>query len=273
MKRKFVWLITAIVVLTLLLSNAKGLSSAAVTMLSQGTIGNLCPLHVEGKYVKNDLGNIVRLRGVCLYEIPSYVDHIKYDQPIATRVQVLKNLGVNCVRLPIHKVNWDTNKDTNGDGVGCRDFNYQVIDAFTAAGIYVFVGLHYGVGDTDEQNWAANPQILTNWYINNIINRYKTNPGVHIYIWNEPHYEFWGGSDLGGGVSSGYWNAMKSVCIALHNEKPDALFVVHADMANQGGFVQSCAQTPSQWEPWSILGITITVMDQLCFHTIHIGQV
>lgn len=236
MMKKLAWLIIVIIVPTLLFSNTMGLLRTSIIMSSHGTILNLRPLHVEGKYIKDDLGNIVLLRGVCLYEIQSYIDHIKYDQPIATRVQVLKNLGINCVRLPINKADWDTNKDTNGDGVGCRDFNYQVIDAFTAAGIHAFVGLHYGVSIDEETSWANNPQIVTNWYLNNIINRYKNNPGVHIYIWNEPHYELWGGSDLGGGVSSGYWTAMQLVCASLHNAKPDALIVVHADMYNEGGF-------------------------------------
>ena len=205
-------------------------------MSSQGVInwsGKLGWLHTDGEYIKDELENIVLLRGVCLYEVPSYVDHLKYDEPISQQVERLKELGVNYIRLLIHKADWDANTDTNGDGVGARDFNYQVIDAFTEAGIYVFPGIMYGSPEESE-SWTANPQIMVDWYMNNIINRYQNNPGVHLFILNEPHYGWWGGSDLGGGLTSGYWNAMKQVCQAIYSANPNMLMVVHANYA--GGF-------------------------------------
>lgn len=211
--------------------------SAHIMISSQGTISpKLSALHTDGKYIKDELGNVVLLRGVCLYEVPSYVDHLKYNKPITAYVARLKELGINYVRLPVNKPDWDVNNDTNGDGIGARDFNYQVIDAFTKAGIYVFVGLMYGVSSSEEQSWAANPQIVIDWYINNIINRYQNNKGVNIYVWNEPHYGVWGGSNLGGGITSGYWNAMKAICQALHEANPNLLIIVHADTWTSAGF-------------------------------------
>ena len=233
-------MIVAVVFLALFIFPIQSAQQTTQIISSHGMVDvkdrNLNWLHTDGKYIKDELGNIVLLRGVCLYEVPSYVDHLKYDKPISQQVKRLKELGVNYIRLPINKADWDSNRDTNGDGIGARDFNYQVIDAFTEAGIYVFAGLMYGVSESEEEFWAANPQIMVDWYVDNILNRYQDNPGVHLFIWNEPNYGQWGGSDLGGGVTSGYWNAMKHVCQAIYNINPNVLMVVHADMWNDEGF-------------------------------------
>jgi hypothetical protein len=87
----------------------------------------------------------------------------------------------------------------------------------------------YGISSSEEQVWAANPQIVVDWYMNNIIYRYRNNKGVNIFVWNEPHYGVWGGSNLDGGITSGYWNAMKVICQALHEANPNLLMIVHAN--------------------------------------------
>lgn len=199
-------------------------------------------LHAEGRYIKTESGKTIILRGCHIYDINAYIDHLYANESIASRVAILKDLGVPSVRISIIQNSFNANTDTNGDGIGCKDFYYQFIDALTAAGIYVTIGLMYDMTWT-EAEMAANPQMVIDWYINNFVTKYKDNPGfAGIFIFNEPHYDAWGGSSLGDGLYSGYWNAMKQICAGLHAVNPNLLMIVHADTS--AGFCATLRTDP-----------------------------
>jgi hypothetical protein len=200
---------------------------------SQGTIiPKLSKLHTDGKYIVDEYGKIVSLRG-CAFIEPAYRTDNLLVGTLAERAERFKELGVNYVRLEIDQAKWDENRDTNGDGIGNRDFTMQAIREFTSRGIYVIPGLHSSISE----NFYKDTQAWIDWLINNLVTPNLNNPGVAgIYIMNEPKYEKFGGTDLGGGVTSGYWNAVKEVCKQIHAVNPNLLMVVHADMYNQAGF-------------------------------------
>lgn len=196
-------------------------------------------LHTEGKYVKNELGQKVFLRGCALIEPAYCIDRLNGPGTLASRAERLKELGVNFVRIPIHKQHWEANTDTNGDGIGNRDFTDRAIQELTSRGIYVAPGLHYGLTKQDWQTYGSNPDVLANWIISNLVNRYKDNPRVAaIYVINEPHFHTtdWGGSEIDPGITTGYWDAMKLVCQRIHEANPNLLMIVHADMQGERGF-------------------------------------
>jgi len=195
----------------------------------------MLPLHTEGKLIKDSSGRVVSLRG-CDFLEPSYLSDRCGGSPVGTlvgRAKRLRELGVNYVRLEVNKEKWDENRDTNDDGIGNRDFTMQAIQEFTSRGIYVIIGLHAGIPDefcTDAQAWAT-------WLIDNFVTPNLDNAGMAgIYIMNEPRYGRFGGTDLGGGVTSGYWDAVKEVCKQINAVNPNLLIVVHANMLNAAGF-------------------------------------
>jgi hypothetical protein len=237
-----------IIIISSLIYPINSAQNTSSIVTSSGKIINnkgLKRLHIDGSIIKDEYNNTVILRGICLYETASlYIDRLRLDDDISTRINRLKDLGINYIRLPINKNNWDNNVDTNNDGIGARDFYYQLIEEITNAGIYVFIGLHYGVDSSEETMWSNNQSILIEWYTNNIINRFRDNKGVNIYVWNEPRYHLWGGSDIGGGITSGYWDSMKQICQGLYDANNNILLIVHADMKNRQGLLPALRTDP-----------------------------
>ena len=232
MRTVLVYLTVAIIFIASSVYPILGAGQSAHMISSQGTIGpKLSRLHTDGKYIRDESGKIVSLRGCAFIEAAYRADNLVVGT-LAERAERFKELGVNYVRLEIDQAYWDENRDTNGDGVGNRDFTMQAIREFTSRGIYVIPGLHGSISPsfyTDTQAWI-------DWLINNLVKPNLGNPGVAgIYIWNEPRYEGFGGIDLGG-VTSGYWDAVKEACRQIHDVNPNLLLVVHADMYSHGGF-------------------------------------
>jgi len=184
-------------------------------------------MYTDGKYIKNELGQKVFLRGCAFIEPAYYVDRLNGPGTLASRAERLKELGVNFIRLEINIDNWNANTDTNGDGIGNRDFTIQAIQELTSRGIYVMPGL---MGGSFRSQFPYDTQAWINWLLNNIVIPFKDNPGVcGVYIFNEPAYSAWGGTNY-----SGYWNAVKQVCQAIYEANPNLLVIVHAN--TQEGF-------------------------------------
>jgi len=188
-------------------------------------------LHTEGKYIKDANGNIVSLRGCAVIE-PSYnIDKLRHNHTVEQRAARLKELGVNFVRLQVNKPDWDANTDTNGDGIGNRDFILQMAEALSNAGIMFITGPMAASSEPwAKEDWA-------NWIIDNMVTPFQHMPNfVGVFILNEPHTEQWGGTDLGQGVMSGYWEAAKYVCQRIYDVNPNLLKIVHATSWAYWGF-------------------------------------
>ncbi len=228
--------IVAVFLVSLLVFPTLAVHQSVQVISSHGMIKSpISWLHTDGAYIRNEDGEIVSLRGLDFIE-PAYRSDALGGSPpgtLAERAERFKELGVNYVRLEIDQTFWDENRDTNGDGIGNRDFTMQAIHEFTSRGIYVIPGLHGSISE----NFYTDTQAWIDWLIDSLVTPNLINPGVAgIYIWNEPRYGRWGGTDLGGGVTSGYWDAVKEVCRQIHEANPNLLMVVHAEMFNGGGF-------------------------------------
>lgn len=190
-------------------------------------------LHTEGKYVKDELGNVVLLRGCSVIEPEYMTDKLRHDQTVQERAKRLKELGVNFVRLQADYQKWSNNVDTDGDGVGNRDFTVQMAEALSNEGIYVCPGIMYG----NPKPWVK--EEWADWLINDFLEYFKHIPNlVGVFILNEPQpfYDSWGGTNLDGGLTSGYWEAAKYVCQQIHQQYPNLLIIVHADLWREWRF-------------------------------------
>lgn len=190
-------------------------------------------LHTDGRYIKDVSGRVIQLRG-CDFLEPAYMtDKLRHDHTLEQRAQRMVELGVNLVRLEVDYEKWNANLDTNGDGVGNRDFTMQAVEAMTNRGLRVIPGLHGSKPSlfyTDSVAWA-------NWIAENLVEPFLDNSRVvGVYIMNEPPYAQFGGDDLGGGVTSGYWEAVKHVCARVHEVNPNLLVIAHGDMLHGRGF-------------------------------------
>ena len=233
LRRCAAYLLVAILCLCLLILPIRSAQQNAHVISSQGIInGNksLGWLHTDGKYIKDADGNIVHLYGATIIE-PAYIgDHLRYNQPISQRIATLKSMGINFVRLIIDRAKWDANVDTNGDGIGNRNFTIQVGQALSDAGIMFVTGIMGAPSEPWPQDqWAS-------YVINNMIMPFEHMSGfVGVFILNEPHTEQWGGINYDS-VSSVYWDSAKYVCAQIHAHNPNILIIVHANGWSKWGF-------------------------------------
>lgn len=180
-------------------------------------------LHTDGRYIEDSSGEIVHLYGATIIE-PAYLsDHLRYNQPISQRITTLKILGVNFVRLIIDRTKWDADVDTNGDGIGNREFTVQVAQALGNAGIRFITGIMDAPAEPWEKvQWA-------NYVLNTCVIPFEKIPNfVGAFILNEPHAEDWGGT-VTDGVSQVYWDSAKYVCAQIYAHNPNLLMLVAAN--------------------------------------------
>ena len=239
MKPSVVLSLVAIFFVSLLVFPTLSAQQSGQVISSQGVIsggGKLGWLHTDGKYIRNEQGEAVPLRGCAFIEAAYCTDELQHPwtgHTLADRARRFRELGVNFVRLEVWGDKWDANLDTNGDGIGNRDFTVQAAEAFSNESIYVIPGLQYGYPiPWTKEGWA-------DWLINDFLPYFEHIPNVvGVYIMNEPQPTFpsWGGTNLDGGLTSGYWEAVKYVCEQIHQHYPNLLIIVHADLWSEWRF-------------------------------------
>jgi len=163
-------------------------------------------LRIEGNDIKDQWGNIIRLRGVniILYN-PAEWWQGKLDQMLN---QKLENLGVNVVRLCV-------NTGTFPAYVSDMDW---IIDWCKRRGIRVIIDCHH----IHEQpaGWPFPPPIPSGWFADqsageewmqwweSVVTYYKSEPAVFgIGLLNEPH------DDAGGSFTLSRWKARAEECV------------------------------------------------------------
>lgn len=149
--------ISAAIVLTGIISlNLATAWLTPLTIPSSGwlSIGYTSPLHVEGKYVKDEFGNTIYLRGICktghvivpggwwkpeetMYDYGYWEWH---PEAVEYNLDAMKSLGFNVVRLFLPTVQrWLDNQDEGGNGITTRDEITYVIDQANQRGLYVMI--------------------------------------------------------------------------------------------------------------------------------------
>lgn len=192
-------------------------SQHLLSIPSSGKIGVARPLHVEGRYIKNDLGEIVVLRGVNKEGFED--DPTGWWNPeggsrssglgvwnasaVAANLDRMKSWGINVIRSH-HAINsWLTNRD-NYKGTPTRPYKDNVKDVIRMAGergiYYIFDAM--SVVENGEPGHQADPlpfppyiirdDIITSKqdfvdYWASVAAELKQFPNVIFELWNEPH--------------------------------------------------------------------------------------
>jgi len=202
--------------------------STSLTVNSSGTISydpinNLTrPLHVEGRYVKDDLGNIIYLRGV---NKPGFEDHhagiwIAYDEygnrrggqwhwneyAVKANLDEMKRRGCNVVRL-ITAIDWWFLDGTfwayDGSLIEYKQHLRDILTWANERGIYVIFTPYQVVNWRDSQATRdalpyppySNPGAETFIpdeqafidYIVTVASEFGKYPNFILELWNEPH--------------------------------------------------------------------------------------
>jgi hypothetical protein len=231
------------------------------SILSTGSIRYWKPLprlHVEGRYIKNEYGQIVNLTGLNFfslgYPISSYAPdwdgtiNWRFGDPSVSRykqtkevitpylVSKWKEIGVNSVRLLLNWYVWRGIYENRTPG-SWPEYIPQVdllVEECSKQGIYViltfmqyssheFDGV-YNTPETFKQEWIE-------WLVE-VVTRYKDNPAVAgIDIINEPKLEHWAGSwknrNIGHEV---YYSAALEAAQAIHNANPNILIFIETGL-------------------------------------------
>lgn len=183
-----------------------------LTIESSGTIAYLQsrPLHVEGRYIKDDLGNVVYLRGVG--QQPQWVDseygrwltkegtnkrNFNWDKTMVTDVlNAIKSWGANTIR-------WHTVIEHWKDEVKYPGYRQRIKDVITWAGergLYIVFDFYSVVADgevghqqdklpwppyTSRSDVMPNPDAFVDLWIS-VANELKVFPNVLFELYNEP---------------------------------------------------------------------------------------
>ncbi len=200
-------MISVILIGIVTISSITASPASNVIIKSSGTIATALPLHVEGRYIKNSLGQTVLLRGVNqagMLDDPDgwwnpeggtiysglgnwNPDAVKYN------LDCMKEWNVNVLRLLLTVEWWKTNES---------NYRQHVKDTIAWAGerrIYVLIVFWNVKGNGDQDPLPFPPYSLSgsettianvndfvdNWH--SVAQELSSYPNVLFELWNEPH--------------------------------------------------------------------------------------
>ncbi|MEM2424389.1 MAG: cellulase family glycosylhydrolase [Candidatus Bathyarchaeia archaeon] len=202
---KFSVLIMILMILTTVMVSLTSLTTNVV-IRNSGTIVRISPLHVEGRYIKDILGNVVTLRGINKHGFEDYPTGIwqrpdgsitnKWEpETVKANLNAMKTWGINTIRIHTAINFWKYN-------IG--NFRQNIKDLLTWAGergIYVIYDC-YSVVDYFSEGCQPDPlpyppynsrpdvigsedEFVEFWV--SLANELKSYPNVLFELWNEPH--------------------------------------------------------------------------------------
>lgn len=211
-KKKYLVMVSLVFILALsIVASGFALSTMNLIINSTGTISpNLARvLHVQGRYIKNDLNQTVRLRGVekgiSFLDDPGagWMGSYGWNPTlVAQELDIMKTWGVNIVRIIEANANWKLNlKDATGK-YNHRDIVLQLAQLLAERGMYLMISGYADVpngytGGGDGQvplpypPYNNRPDIITSvqdWIniYSNMANSLKSQPNVILETHNEP---------------------------------------------------------------------------------------
>jgi hypothetical protein len=174
-------------------------------------------LHTDGKYIKNEYGTTVFLRGVALGDLSWRID---FQGGITYRINQLVKLTAG--KVTVIRVAISHAPSTYGWALDTPEVFDPAMDELmsvaVANNIYVWTNFH-GTYDPDLVNeFKRNPTRLINWHLH-FINRYKDIPNfLGIEVWNEPPTDY---------LTWTEWrNISQQVYNAVRAANPKALIIV-----------------------------------------------
>lgn len=191
-------------------------------------------LHVDGKYIKNEAGQTVFLRGAAfqdLVDLPYWNGGFDLLVNRINQYVTLSNGKANVIRCPMGLAGWaphNVHPEVYDKGVDdlvalAAQNNIHVVLNFIS-------GIRYSsFGDAEELRLALDPTDWINWLLH-WVNRYKNDPTVAgIEIWNEPYAGAFGGGEDPASIALGVqrWINMATQAVeAIHQANPSLLIIV-----------------------------------------------
>jgi len=155
---------------------AQGLLTGSTTIQSSGTIGipSLSRLHTEGRYVKDESGNVVLLRGACTPQGGDKEDFWAGSHQLEEAdFAIMKSWNANVVRFTFN-------------GPSFNDYSPSIdtwVNRAEANSLYIILDMHRWDGNIGDCPPNVNDWI-TMW--TNLANRYKARSHVLFELFNEP---------------------------------------------------------------------------------------
>lgn len=164
-----------------------------VIIKSSGTIITAAlPLHIEGRYIKNSLGQIVILKGVTkhgfedspegVWDPPDYEKTYTWEELVKANLDAIKSWGLNTIRLHNAIDFWIDNPMTS-TGYTYRGNIKKIIEWACERGIYVIYDfysvVHYGV-----QGHRQDPLPYPPYIEKGIPEVYMPNSDAFVNLWS-----------------------------------------------------------------------------------------
>jgi aryl-phospho-beta-D-glucosidase BglC (GH1 family) len=186
------------------------LLSMVSMLMSTGVQAATMPsaLHTEGRYIKDNSGNTIYLRGLQKVELADDPDGtwngnaIWSDANVKAELDVMKSWGANTVRCIQSIDNWKYDLNTPYSSISSRDAVKRLLTFAGERGMYVvFTGYrvtnYFNGGGQDPLPYPpyqtsqgassviTSKQDFVNWWAD-VANQLKGYPNVMFEIWNEP---------------------------------------------------------------------------------------
>jgi len=196
--------ITSIVLIMLLLFPA--INSVLISnsiIYSSGQIQYISPLHTEGRYIKDDRGRIIYLRGINKGEFADdpggmWMGVLGWNPDrVKTELDAIQSLGINVIRMHQAVSNWKFNTDNHRQHIkdlltwaGDRGI-YIVYDAYSLkpypeAVIHPLPYPPYQNPDDSQTDVIASEDEFVEYWAS-VATELKNYPNVIFELWNEPH--------------------------------------------------------------------------------------
>lgn len=168
----------------------------------------MSPLHVDGKYIKNETGDVVVLRGVNKVEFADDPDGIWMsntawnDDNVKEELDEIATWGANVVRYHLNVEDWKYDNDSPHATLNTREALRRLVDFSEERDLYVVLDgyrvLNYWNGggqdplpyppysDNGSEDVISNEQDFIDFWVS-IANEFKDNDNVIFEFWNEPY--------------------------------------------------------------------------------------
>jgi hypothetical protein len=197
--------------IALIIEPSLGSLTSGSIISSSGTIQyyHTSWLHVEGRYIKNELGDIVFLRGAAFGDLswqnkwqggsvlPRFQEYIKY--------------GANVVRCAI-------GGRTLYDPSVVASSVQELFDLCVANNIYVVLDFHGGLSAEECASLGADSTPYLEWW-RYWVSKYYNVPNVLYELYNEPWTEEIGGAEV-------YYSMIRQAISLIQSYNPRALIIV-----------------------------------------------
>lgn len=168
------------------------------------TTVNVSPLHTEGRWIVNDEGKKMMLRGV---NIPSLEWTSTGDNMLESVEEAITVWGCNILRIPLAQDRWfGKTSEQNDEGRAYQALVDRLIEAARAESTYTWLDLHWNNGG--EWGTYIGQHIMPDKYSlefwKDVAVKYKNDPAVLFGIYNEPYGISWEIWRNGGTVDENY---------------------------------------------------------------------